>query len=34
MVHVSHRWYYMPMVYAVYCAAAVLALLFVGKREI
>jgi len=33
MVHVSHRWYYVPMVYTVYGAAAMLALLFIGETR-
>lgn len=30
---VLNRWYYMPMIYAVYCAAAMLALLFIPETR-
>jgi hypothetical protein len=32
---VLHKWYYLPMIYTVYCAAAMLALLFIPEtREV
>jgi len=30
---VLHKWYYLPMIYAVYCAAAMLALLFIPETR-
>ena len=30
---VLHKWYYLPMIYAVYCAAAMLSLLFVPETR-
>jgi len=30
---VLHKWYYPPMIYAVYCAAAMLALLFIPETR-
>jgi hypothetical protein len=31
--HVLHNWYYVPVVYAVYCAAAMLALKFLPETR-
>jgi hypothetical protein len=30
---VLHNWYYLPMIYAIYCAAAMLALLFIPETR-
>jgi hypothetical protein len=30
---VLHKWYYMPVIYGVYCAAAMLSLLFIRETR-